>query len=453
MRPFPFPDLRAGRRVGALLGAAALVCALAAPVASEASPPPREVVVALRAGGSTRVAVGAGGSVTQTLARLRARPDVRWARPRVTAHAAALEPYVPDDPGAAGIAGGWQQLQWNFLPGVGIDAPRAWANLRAAGRPGGKGVVIAALDTGVAYTDRDGQQRSPDFTPSQFVKGYDFCSRDGTELACSGRDQYPEDRNGHGTHVAGTLAEATDNGLGLTGLAYGARIMPVKVLNSQGEGDEASIASGIRYAVEHGADVINMSLEFESSVRADDIPDILSALRFARSHGILVVGAAGNEGVQAVAYPARDPTVLSVGATTEHGCQSIYSNRGKDLDLVAPGGGVDATVPADALCNPQAEAGRNIFQETYRGRTDHRFGFPTDYEGTSMAAPQVSATAALVIASGILGPHPSRGALVLRLKGTARDLGAPGPDHRYGAGLIDAGAATDPAVPTVAPKS
>jgi serine protease len=252
MRPLAFPDLRARPRVCALLGAAALACGLGTPAAS-ASSPSREVVVALRAGGTERVAVGPRGSVTATLARLRARPGVRWARPRVTAHAAALEPFVPDDPGDGAVAGGWQQLQWNFLPGVGIDAPRAWANLRAAGHPGGKGVIIAALDTGAAYAARGDMARSPDFTAAQFVKGYDFCSHDGVELACSGRDQYPEDRNGHGTHVTGTLAEATNNGVGLTGLAYGARIMPVKVLNSEGEGDEASIASGIRFAVEHGA--------------------------------------------------------------------------------------------------------------------------------------------------------------------------------------------------------
>jgi serine protease len=162
---------------------------------------------------------------------------------------------------------------------------------------------------------------------------------------------------------------------------------------------------------------------------------------------VLVVGASGNEGRTAVAYPARAADVLSVGATTEHGCVSDYSNQGSRLDLVAPGGGKDAAVPADALCRPQARTGRDIFQETYRGRHNHAFGFPRDYEGTSMAAPAVSATAALVLASGVLGPNPTPELLETRLKATARDLGTPGVDRKYGAGLIDAGAATDPAIP------
>jgi serine protease len=468
--------LRADRRVRCQTSAPALVAALvtvAAGLAVAVSPPTaqavlvpahvraaravdaprRELVVSRHDGRREYVRVGPRRSVRATLARLRARADVAWVRPRVVAHAAAAEPFVPNDPGEAGVAAGWQQMQWNFLPGVGVDAPRAWANLRAVGRPGGRGVVIAALDTGVAYANRSGMKRSPDFRPSQFVKGYDFCAHDGTVLACSGRDEFPEDRNGHGTHVAGTLAEATDNGVGLTGLAYGARIMPVKVLNSDGAGDEASIASGIRFAAQHGADIINMSLEFDSDVQADEIPDILDALGYARRKGALVVGASGNEGRSAVAYPARAGAVLSVGATTEHGCVSDYSNQGSRLDLVAPGGGKDAAVAAGGLCQPQPEAGRDIFQETYRGRQNRTFGFPHDYEGTSMAAPAVSATAALVLASGVLGASPSPGALESRLKATARDLGTPGADPQYGAGLIDAGAATDPAVPATAPAA
>jgi serine protease len=461
-------NLRAGRRVRALASVPVVVAALAAlgavPVTAGAVVYPphvrapaasasaqRELVVSLRDGGRRYVRVAPQRSVRATLARLRARTDVRWVRPRVVAHAAAVEPFVPNDPGEAGVAAGWQRLQWNFLPGVGVDAPRAWANLRAVGRPGAKGVTIAALDTGVAYADRGGMRRSPDFRPAQFVKGYDFCAHDGTALACSGRDAFPEDRNGHGTHVAGTLAEATDNGVGLTGLAYGARIMPVKVLNSDGAGDEASIASGIRFAAKRGVDIINMSLEFDSDVQADEIPDILDALTYARRKGVLVVGASGNEGRSAVAYPARAGDVLSVGATTEHGCVSDYSNQGSRLDLVAPGGGKDAAVPAGGLCQPQPEAGRDIFQETYRGRHNRSFGFPPDYEGTSMAAPAVSGTAALVIASGVLGPDPSPSAIEARLKATARDLGPPGIDPQHGAGLIDAGAATDPAIPVTAP--
>jgi serine protease len=312
-------------------------------------------------------------------------------------------------------------------------------------------VTVAVLDTGVAYAARGGLSPSPDFAPHTFVKGVDLCAHDAEVLACRGRDEFPEDRNGHGTHVAGTIAEATGNGIGLTGLAYGARIMPVKVLNSQGDGDEETIAKGIRYAAKAGVDIINLSLEFNAGTVADEIPDIIDALAYARRRGVLVVGAAGNEADAAVAYPARAADVLSVGATTEHGCVAAFSNQGSRLDLVAPGGGEDVPgLTADAICHPSADRGRDIFQLTYRSRTDRRFDYPDGYEGTSMAAPAVSATAALVIASGILGHKPSPEAIIGRLKATARDLGPTGVDRRYGAGLIDAGAETDPAVP-VAP--
>ena len=154
--------------------------------------------------------------------------------------------------------GGWQKLQWNFLPETGVNAPEAWANLARAGRPGGKGVVVAVLDTGVAYANRGRFRRSPDFSKSRFVRGWDFVED----------DPYPNDDNGHGTHVASTIAEGTGNTIGLTGLAYGVKIMPVKVLDSHGEGDSQQIADGIRFAAKHGAQVINLSFEFPS----DDHP-------------------------------------------------------------------------------------------------------------------------------------------------------------------------------------
>jgi serine protease len=141
--------------------------------------------------------------------------------------------------------------------------------------------------------------------------------------------------------------------------------------------------------------------------------------------------------------------VLSVGATTQHVCQADYSNTGDELDIAAPGGGEDASIEGEPNCRPQEPPGGDIFQMTFDG-SPRRFGLPSGYMGTSMAAPHVSAVAALVIASGILGPDPSPRALEARLKDTARDLGPPGPDRRYGAGLLDGGRATDPAVPPAA---
>ena len=354
-----------------------------------------------------------------------------WVGP--VAHASAL---MPDDPGRGTRLGGWARVQWNFVGPFGVNAPVAWEQLVAAGAPGGRGVTVAVLDTGVAYANARGFRRSPDLDPASFVRGYDFVDR----------DPYPDDSEGHGTHVASTIAEATNNGRDLTGLAYGARIMPIRVLDSEGEGDSATIARGVRWATDRGADVINLSLEFSADVRAREIPALLRAIRYAHARGVMVVGASGNEGRESVAYPARSDRVLSVGATTERGCLSEYSNQGAGLDVVAPGGGADAVV-GDAGCAPDADPGRDIFQVTYTRFATRRFGIPGGYEGTSMAAPHVSAIAALIIASRVLGPRPTPQAIRRRLEATARDLGRPGYDRRYGWGLVDAAAATAPGGP------
>jgi serine protease len=170
-------------------------------------------------------------------------------------------------------------------------------------------------------------------------------------------------------------------------------------------------------------------------------------MRYARRSGVVVVAAAGNEGHSAIAYPARAPDVIAVGATTEHGCLASYSNDGSGLTLVAPGGGADADLAGDPNCHPDAPSGRDIYQETFTGSSVRRFGLPSGYEGTSMAAPHVSATAALIIASRVLGRHPTPAQIVARLRATARKLGGPGDQRLYGAGLVDAAAATAPGGP------
>jgi serine protease len=408
----------------------------AGPVAARAAAAADPVVVAPH---TRLLRLPRGVSVAAALSHLRHRRDVAWAVPNYVARVANA--FVPNDPGGGG-PGDWQRLQWNFVGPFGVDAPNAWANVAADGAPGGSGVVVAVLDTGVAYTNRGPFRRSPDFTRYQFVQGYDFITR----------NHFPNDRNGHGTFVAGTIAEATNNEFGLTGLAYGARIMPVRVLDSQGEGNAATIARGVRFAVNHHAQVINLSLEFSSDVTSSDIPELIEALRYAHRHGVLVVGAAGNEGHAAIAYPARAPFVIAVGATTEHGCLAAYSNDGSGLTLVAPGGGADANLPNDPNCHPGQPAGNDIFQVTFSGSSPRKFGMPSGYEGTSMAAPHVSATAALIIASGVLGPHPTPAQITARLRETARKLGGGGDERLYGAGLVDAAAATAPRGPAAVAK-
>jgi serine protease len=154
------------------------------------------------------------------------------------------------------------------------------------------------------------------------------------------------------------------------------------------------------------------------------------------------VAAAGNHAEIAVAYPARAQSVIAVGATTETGCQADYSNAGEDLDVAAPGGGPDAPNTDSAWdaahCRPDS-IGRPIVQQTFiREQAVQRFGFPRDFEGTSMASPHVSAIAALLIATKRLGPHPSPRDIERHIEATARPTDRP---DRYGAGLVDAAAA------------
>jgi serine protease len=335
----------------------------------------------------------------------------------------AVEQFMPND---TADGAGWASVQWNFAGAFGVDAPAAWANLIAVGSPGGQGVTVAVVDTGVSANDGRPAPGSPELGAGQLVPGWDFVDDDSD----------PSDENGHGTQVASTIAEDTNNAFGLTGLAYGARIMPVRVFDRDGVGEVETIARGVRFAVEHGAKVINLSFAFGLTTTEADIGILLSALEYAAQRGVLSVGASGNEGIDSVDLPARSRHVLAVGATTEFGCVAAFSNHGRGLDLVAPGGGTDATIQ-DLHC----KAGR-------RGRAIHQLdmhGNATGAIGTSMAVPHVAATAALVIASRVVGANPSPAAIAQRLQTTAQDLGTLGYDERYGWGLVSAGAATAPA--------
>jgi serine protease len=391
---------------------------VAADVAESAGAEP----IAELPGGSEQLQIEDGGSVRETIAELRADPNVTYAVPNWRAHAAAEAPNDPD-----------ARRQWNMFGPYGINLVDAWTLAEGLGARGGRGAVVALLDSGVAYERHKRYRRAPDLRRSTFVHPWDFIQR----------DRHPNDVYGHGTHVAGTIAQTTNNGIATAGIAFNANIMPLRVLDSQGEGDSAEIARAIRYAVRHRADVINLSLEFPPEVRSAEIPDVVSALHLARRRGVVVVAAAGNQTDIAVAYPARVPSVIAVAATTIDGCQADYSNSGDDLDVSAPGGGADApntdSVWDAAHCNPDS-LGKPIIQQTFTRGIQH-FGLPRDYEGTSMAAPHVSAIAALLIATKRLGPNPSPREVEARIEETARPTDRP---DRYGAGLVDAAAALAP---------
>jgi serine protease len=410
---------------------------------------PRRVILKFegqRAGRAIRLPAGIG--VRRAVTVLRRIPRVAYAAPDYIATASKAPPLpdssIPNDPGpidgAPGAPGGWVSLQWSFLPWDGtatpllpvspggIDAIGAWEHLAAAKRRGATGITVAVLDTGIAYRNQGRRfRRSPDFSAGQFVKGYDFV----------GKDPLPLDENGHGTHVAGTIAEKTNNGIGLTGLAYRAKLMPVRVLDRNGSGRADQIARGIHYAVDHGADVINMSFNFGCG---KNVPGIDEELRRAYRAGVVTVASIGNLGSEAcVAPPATGPRTIGVGGTTEGGCLGSYSLSGEDIDLVAPGGG-----PPGPGCPSVSD--RPIYQVTLKDGNPRRFAEPGNYVGTSMAAAHVSGVAAMVLASGVLKPDASPRGLVnrltRRLRKTARSLGLPA--TRQGAGLIDAGAATEP---------
>jgi serine protease len=395
------------------------------------------------------LALPRGSGVERAAAALRQNPHVVYVEPNYVATASALEraPFDPDDSGsieAAGAtsteAGKWAYRQWNFLapegsettalpisPG-GIDAPSAWRHLIDAGRPGGAGIVVAVLDSGIAYRSFGSKyRRSPDFGPGQFVPGFDFV----------GHDRLPLDQNGHGTHVAGTIAEKTDNDFGLTGLAYGAKLMPVRVLDRQGRGNALAIARGIRFAVAHHADVINMSFNFPCGKR---VPLVDEALRQAYLAGVVTVASGGNLGSEGcVSEPATGPRVIGVGGTTEGACLGAYSLAGGSIDLVAPGGGIPRSGCPSVSSRP-------IYQVTFRPGSTSEFAIPATYVGTSMAAAHVSGATALLLASrGIrkqVTPRALVDAVTRRLRSTARDLGLPAPQQ--GAGLLDVGRATKP---------
>ncbi len=353
----------------------------------------------------------AGKKLTDELAALRADPSVEAADQIHLYHTPESlnsEKPLPDTTATQPESNKWRpndpryDEQWNFAM---VHAEEAWEHNR------GRGAVVAVIDTGVAYDNTKKGPRAKDFGDTRFVPGYDFC----------GKDSMPNDDNGHGTHVAGTIAESTNNGEGVAGLAFEASIMPIKVLTAHGSGRSDTIAEAIRWAADHGANVINMSL-------GGPFPDSLirSACAYASKKSVTIVCAAGNSGSEGVGYPAAYPSCIAVSAVGPKAKLSFYSSWGKAVAISAPGG--DKQVDPDH---------GGILQNTLL--SDPNGGVEDDYfafQGTSMASPHVAAAAALVYASGVHDPADIKS--ILQRSSTKAD----GPENKYGAGILNAGSAT-----------
>lgn len=339
------------------------------------------------------------------LARLRSDPAVEAAEPQRLFRLPPMEP--PWKPPASLVTpggperGSWKpndpryNEQWNFQR---IKMEQAWPLTK------GKGAVVAVIDTGVAFEQDHKCYLARDFKGTRFTDPYDFVHR----------DKHPTDDNGHGTHVAGTIAETTHNGEGVAGIAFEAKIMPLKVLSAEGSGRLSDVASAIRYAADRGANIINMSLGAPFGDRI-----LRNACRYAFEKGVSIVCAAGNRGREGVSYPAAYPECIAVSALGPTGELAPYSSWGPQIAISAPGG--------DKTHGEQA----GILQNTYLDGQDDYFFF----QGTSMATPHVAGVAALVVSRGIKDPKEVRA--ILQKSAQPR-----GPREKYGAGELDAAAAT-----------
>lgn len=316
-------------------------------------------------------------------------------------------------------SGSWGQSYEDLWWLKRVDADDAWAITR------GTGVPVAVIDTGVDFNHPD--LAANIWTNPTEANGLAGVDDDGNGYIddihgwdLQNNDNDPQDDNGHGTHVSGIIGAVADNSRGIAGVAPESKIIPVKVLDSGGSGLVSKVISGIRYAADLGAKVINMSLGIMRAFLPKSLQTALvNAVKYALGKGSVVVAAAGNENSNVNnEYPAGIHDVIAVGATDPNNKRAWFSNFGSELDLVAPG--------VDVL---SLRAGGTNFGSN-SGDPDY-----SRASGTSMASPIVAGTVALIRAKY---PALSFNAIYDRLRYSAVDLGTRGFDKYYGYGLVNA---------------
>jgi len=380
-----------------------------------------------------------------TAAAFAQQPDVEYAQARYRMHPM----FVPNDP--------LYSQQWNYPA---IDMEHAWDL-----NPGAtSSIVVAVIDSGVAYRNAVLRRSVPAWRASNGVTVFSFPALGVIDIPfaaapdLAGVDRFvaprdfiwndtdPLDLDGHGTHVAGTIGQLTNNNMGVAGMAFNVRIMPVKVvdslwddvLGSPFEGTDDVVARGVRYAVDNGAKVLNMSI----GRSGPPAPLLQDALIYATTHGAFVSVAAGNDFEQGnptqwpAAYANSIQGVVAVGSIGRDRQRAYYSSTGSYVELMAPGGNQRAGGTTGGILQQTFDFN---FVETYVNGPA-RYGPPRFdifayqfFQGTSMAAPHVSGFAALLMQQGITSPA----AVEAAMEQFSTDLGPAGRDDQYGYGLIN----------------
>ena len=338
-----------------------------------------------------RVEISAAAKTEDAVSRFRTSPQVEWANFNYIAHAL----YTPNDE--------FYGLQWHYPK---INMPQAWDITR-----GNANVVVAVCDQGFQFAHSD-------WAGVQTTSPHDFIDGD--------NDPSTAIEHSHGMHVAGTIIAATNNNIGVAGIAPLCTLMPIRALDDSGSGTSQQIADGITWSGSHGAEVLNLSLGFSVQGPPEDPgPPVSTAIASAANNGVVIFAATGNDAQPYIGYPAAYDQCIAVGSTGFDDVRAPYSNYGTGLDIVAPGGDMEEDLNGDTYGDGVLSTVKENGQWWY-----------TFFQGTSMATPHACGVGALLISNGLAGSQVRQA-----LQETAEDLSSPGWDNQYGYGRINALAA------------